>query len=371
VAENDSGGSGKRLIEEGRRYRLLEIVSLPGKLVKKERTMGYFGPREGGERERSSIRWTAAGFLVFFCLVWCITFPSAINAEEGSQRTFSSPEDALNSLVRAAAVNDTNELLLIFGPSGKGLVVTGNEKEDSEDRARFVSASKELRRVAYAGEDRAVLHFGKNDWPLAIPVVKRGEVWIFDTPAGKEEIINRRIGRNELNALGVCREYVKAQQEYAESDHDNDGVLEYAQRIRSTPGSQDGLFWEAKEGEENSPFGPLIAGAARAEVAKKKDEMKPVPYHGYYFKVLKKQGKHAVGGAYQYVIHGNMVAGYALLAYPADYGITGIMTFVVNQNGIVYQKDLGSKTENKAKNIKRFNPDNTWKPQELSILPET
>jgi hypothetical protein len=302
------------------------------------------------------------GLLLLCTAVLCLSLVPLLYAEEVAQKAFASPEEALKELVQAAAMNNTNDLLAIFGPDGKDMVVTGSESEDREDRARFVSAAIQLKRVVYEGETKAMLHFGKGDWSLPIPLVKRGTTWVFDTAAGKDEIINRRIGKNEMSAIAVCKEYLKAQQEYADTDHDNDGVLEYAQKIFSTPGRQNGLYWEAKEGAETSPFGPLIAGAARAEMTGGRNDGKTVvPYHGYYYKILKRQGKSAAGGAYHYVIHGNMVAGFALIAYPADYGISGIMTFVVNQNGIVYEKDLGRDTERTANATRVFDPDKTWK----------
>ena len=182
---------------------------------------------------------------------------------------------------------------------------------------------------------------------------------MFDTKAGREEVLNRRIGRNELNAIQVCRAYVEAQREYASTDRERDGIIQYAQKLWSDPYRRNGLYWEVAEGEVPSPMGPDVAQAAEKGYTKKGD--KRLPYHGYYYKILKGQGKSAPGGAYQYVINGHMVAGFALVAWPAEYGVSGVVTFVVNQNGMVYEKDLGPKTEALAKAMTLYNPDRTWK----------
>jgi hypothetical protein len=189
--------------------------------------------------------------------------------------------------------------------------------------------------------------------------VKKGEGWVFDTKAGREEVLNRRIGRNELNAIQVCLAYVEAQQEYASTDREQDGIIQYAQKVMSDPYRRNGLYWEAGEGEIESPLGRFIAQAAQEGYTKKGD--KPTPYRGYYYRILKGQGKNAPGGGYQYVINGHMVAGFALVAWPAEYGVSGVMTFIVNQNGTVYAKDLGPKTEGIAKAMTLYNPDRTWK----------
>ncbi len=295
------------------------------------------------------------------CILVMAAMIHPVLAQQTEQKTFATPEDALNDLIGAAAANNSGELLAIFGPEGKDLVLTGNEGEDAWHRRRFVRASEELKRIEYDSENRAILHFGREDWPLPIPLIKKGNVWIFDTKSGKEEILNRRIGRNELRAIDVCKEYPAVQREYASKDRDGTGVLKYAKKIVSSSGKQDGLFWIAGEGQERSPFGPFIAEAAVEQGSGKSGSGMPMPYHGYFYRILKSQGKSAPGGAYKYVINNNMVAGFALVAFPADYGTTGIMTFIVNQNGQVYQKDLGKKTNRVARSMKQFNPDSTWK----------
>jgi hypothetical protein len=299
--------------------------------------------------------------LLAFCWLLAGIITPAAYSQEAAQKAFASPEDALEDLVRAAAKNDTTELLAVFGPEGRDLVLTGNETEDKENRERFVSASRELKRITFEGDNKAILHFGKEDWPLPIPLIRKGDVWIFDTMAGKEEIINRRIGRNELSAIEVCKEYVSAQREYASKERDGSGVLKYAQKIASSPGKHDGLYWAYEEGGEQSPLGPLVAKAEVERGPAARGGVAPVPYHGYFYRILKGQERHAPGGAYRYVINGNMVAGFALVAYPALYGTTGITTFLVNQNGVVYQRDLGNKTGEKATTMKRFNPGRNWK----------
>jgi hypothetical protein len=207
-------------------------------------------------------------------------------------------------------------------------------------------------------EDRVSVIMGNDNWPFSIPMMKTAEGWKFDTKAGREEVLNRRVGRNELDAIKVCRAYVEAQREYAITDRERDGIIQYAQKIASDSGRRNGLYWHAGEGEVPSPLGPLAAKAAAEGYRRAAD--KPTPLHGYYYKILKGQGMNAPGGAYQYVINGHMVAGFALVAWPAEYGVSGVMTFIVNQNGIVYQKDLGPKTDGIAKAMTLYNPDRTW-----------
>ena len=212
-----------------------------------------------------------------------------------------------------------------------------------------------------------VLCLGEAHWPFPISLAKKGDQWFFDTVAGKEEILNRRIGHNEISALEICRAYVKAQREYMQKDYDGNGVMEYAQRLQSTPGKRDGLYWEMTPGEEESPFGPLVTAACEEGYSQKNLSASPHkhdPFHGYLFRILTKQGRNAPGGKYNYVINGHMLAGFAFLAYPAEWGNTGVMTFIVNQQGKVYQKNLGEKTTNLARKIDAYDPDETWKPAE-------
>ncbi len=282
-------------------------------------------------------------------------------AESILQKSFVSPEEAVNALVVAVKTNDKNEILAILGTGGKELISSGDEVADKEGREKFLNAYDEMNKLEQESADKIVLHVGTDDWPLPIPIVKKDNTWVFDTKAGKEEILNRRIGRNELNVIEVLHAYVDAQREYASSDCKGGGVVEFAQKFISTEGKHDGLYWEAKEGEEMSPLGPLVAQAANEGYAEKAEGINFSPFHGYYYKILKGQGKHATGGVYDYVVKGKMILGFALVAYPAQYGNSGVMAFIVNQEGVIYQKDLGKNTEKIAKSMKKFDPDKTWK----------
>jgi hypothetical protein len=277
-------------------------------------------------------------------------------AAEAKQKGFKSPEEAVTALVEAVKGNDTKGLMAIFGPAGKELIFSGDTVADKVGRERFITAYEGQHKLVNEGDAKVILVVGKEEWPLPIPLVKQGEIWLFNTKEGKEEILNRRIGKNELNAIKVCLAYVDAQREYATKDRDGDKVREYAQQFNSTPGKKNGLYWQAKEGEEQSPMGPLMAKAAKEGYA----GIVHTPYHGYYYRILKVQGTHAPGGAYSYVINRKMMGGFALVAYPAEFGNSGIMTFIVNQDGVVYQKDLGKETEKIATAMTKYDPDETW-----------
>ncbi len=283
------------------------------------------------------------------------------SAAEVKQKTFQSPEEAAKALFDAVKGDDTKELIAIFGPAGKNIISSGDEVADKTDRERFIKAYEEMNKLVQEGDKKIILHMGNGDWPLPIPIVKVGEKWRFDTKEGKEEMLNRRIGKNELNAIQVCLAIVDAQREYAMKDQDGDGLLEYAQKFNSEKGKKDGLYWEVKEGEEDSPLGPLAAKAVKEGYGGRKSGDKPAPYHGYYYRILKAQGKNALGGAYDYVVKGNMIGGFALIAYPAEYGNSGITSFIVNHDGVVYQKDLGKNTERITTTMTKYDPDKTWK----------
>jgi hypothetical protein len=289
-----------------------------------------------------------------------ILFPADRLFAAGEQQ-FSSPEAAVDALKTAVAAQDTNALHAIFGPAAHALV-SADVVEATHERELFASGLAERIMVMRESDSKAVLHLGTDGWPFPIPLRKQDERWFFDTEAGKEEILNRRIGANELGAIHVCRAYVQAQREYAGADRNDDEVLAYAQRLRSTPGTHDGLYWPSKAGEEQSPFGPLVA-QARVEGYRHKTKIladEKAPYHGYYFEILTRQGKHAPGGKYDYVINGRMIAGFALVAWPAQWGNSGVVTFIVNQQGKVYQKNLGPKTSSIAGGITTYDPDSTW-----------
>jgi len=284
--------------------------------------------------------------------------PSFPSAAEIAQKSFSTPDEAINAFVEAIKKGDTNELLAILGPEGRDLIFSGDEVSDRQRGEAFIKAFEKKHELEGEQHGMITLDVGEDNWPFPIPIVHRGDAWFFDTNAGKEELINRRIGRNELDAIQVCLGYVDVQREYINTDWDGDGVMAYAQKVRSDPGRKNGLYWPNIEGEEESPLGPFMAEAAREGYVKKGEE--PQPYHGYFFKILNAQGRYAPGGAYSYVINGNMVAGFALVAWPAKYGVSGIMTFIVNQNGIVYEKDLGKNTEKIAKAMTKYDPDKIW-----------
>ncbi|MGE5301353.1 MAG: DUF2950 domain-containing protein [Acidobacteriota bacterium] len=276
------------------------------------------------------------------------------------QKGFASAEEAVNAFISALRVNDDKELLAIFGPAAKELIFSGDPVEDNQRDERFVSRFDQKNSLSKEG-DKMVLIIGEQDWPFAIPLVKEGSRWFFDTKAGKEEILNQRIGDNELNTIQVMLAIVDAQREYAMKDHDGDGILEYADKFVSDPGKKNGLYWETKEGEEPSPIGELVADAKAEGYTSKGKKNEPVPFHGYYFRMLKRQGKHAPGGAFDYVAKGKQIGGFAVVAYPATYGNSGVMTFIVNHDGVVYQKDLGKNTEKLAEAMKKYDPDKTWK----------
>ena len=276
----------------------------------------------------------------------------------GTQRRFETLEEATQALIAAIRAGDQKELVAILGQQGKGLVSSGDPVADRRVGNRFVALYDEQHRFE-AGGGKVVLVVGREDFPFAIPIVPDGPSWRFDTAAGREEIINRRIGQNELNTIQVVLAYVDAQREYYARDPDNNGLLQYARAFGSTPGKRDGLYWPTKPGERPSPLGPLVV-RARGE-GYSKTSAAPVPYWGYYYRILTAQGEDAPGGAYDYLAHGRLMGGFALVAYPAQYGSSGVMTFLVNHDGVVYQKDLGPNSAAIARAMKEFNPDSTWK----------
>jgi len=312
----------------------------------------------GNQKKRSMCLFSFA--IIAGVMVLAGFYQSAF-AADAKQKTFKSPEEAVRALVAAAKENDTKELLMIFGRAGKELIFSGDEVADKTWRNRFVKAYEEMNKLVSENEAKIILHVGNGNWPYPIPIVKKGENWIFDTEAGKEEILNRRIGRNELNAIQVCLAYVDAQREYIMEDRDENKLLEYAQKFVSDKGQKNGLYWETKEGEEQSPLGLLMAKAAAEGYTGKRPLGKRTPYHGYYYKILKAQGKNARGGEWDYMVNGKMIGGFALVGYPAKYSDSGIMTFIVNQEGVVYQSNLGKDTEKIASAMKKFDPDETWK----------
>ena len=282
-------------------------------------------------------------------------------AAAAAQKSFPSAEEAVKAAVAAARSNSDRDLLAIFGAQAKDLLSSGDAVADKQRRERFLKAYDEKNSLVKEN-DNTIIVVGNNNWPFPIPLVKQGDGWVFDTAKGREEILNRRIGQNELNAIQVTLAYMDAQREYAMKDRDGDGILEYARRLRSEPGKKSGLYWEAKSGEEQSPLGSLMAQAQKAGYTPQGTGggQTAAPYHGYFYKILEAQGKNSPGGAYSYLVKDNLIGGFALVAYPAQYGNSGVMTFIINHDGRVLQKDLGKNTAAVAAAMKEYNPDSTW-----------
>jgi len=275
-------------------------------------------------------------------------------------RTFATPEEAAKALVEALRAKKGSDIVAIVGPSSRSWLFSGDPVADENDWQDFVAAYDEKNKLDTPADGRAVLTVGNDDWPFPAPLVKRGNAWSFDANAGRDEILNRRIGRNELDAMQTLLAIVDAEREYGARDPDGNGFPDYAKRIASTPGKKDGLYWPTKENETDSPLGPLIAAAAR-EGYGKEGAPKPAPYHGYYYRLITSQGNDAPGGAYDYMVGDKLLGGFAVVAWPATYGVSGVMTFMVNHDGVVYEKDLGGQTAASASTMKQFNPDASWK----------
>ena len=306
------------------------------------------------EAHRPVYLWLSASLWFIAAVMLAYSFSFAAAAPQ--QKTFSSAEEAVKAAVAAASKDDEKELLAIFGPQAKEVLFSGDPIADKQRRAEFLAAYAERNRLVTEGEN-TILIVGKQDWPLPIPIVKKGDSWVFDTAKGREEILNRRIGGNELFTIQAILAVVDAQREYAIKG--GDGLLEYAQKFVSDPGKRNGLYWEAKKGEPESPLGPIMT-RVRSEGYQGKPSATPVPYHGYRYRILTAQGKDAPGGAYSYIVQGKMIGGFAVLAYPAEYGNSGVMTFIVNHDGKLFQKDLGKNTATIAAAMKEYNPDKSW-----------
>jgi hypothetical protein len=300
------------------------------------------------------LRWLAGALISALILIAGVDASAA-----AKQKAFATPDAAVNAFIAALKADDDKELVVIFGPDAKTLMSSGDPVRDRKRRETFIADYERKNRLMPEGS-RMTLSVGEKDWPFPIPLVKSGERWTFDTQAGKEEILNRRVGENELDTVQTLLTIVDAQREYAMKPRDNDGIRKYAEKFESDPGKRNGLYWSTPVGEEPSPLGELVADA-RAEGYRKGENRAPVPYHGYYFKLLKKQGKSAPGGAFDYVVKNKMLGGFAVVAYPAAYGSSGVMTFIVNHEGTVYQKNLGRDTARVAKAMKTFDPDPSWK----------
>lgn len=298
-------------------------------------------------------------------LAVCCILPSALRAVPQSKttaaqlqpKTFDTAQQAAEAIIQAAQNDDVPALLEIFGPDGKDFLTTGDDVQDKNSRASFAALAKEKMHVDTLPHNakRATLFVGSEDWPLPFPLVKQDGKWRFDSVAGRTEILDRLIGSNELDVINICRGYAEAQKEYSSEIHDDSGVNQYAQRIISTPGKHDGLSWQNPDGSQGGPVGEAIAKALEEGYTSQS-----APYHGYFFKTLKGQGPAAPLGQLDYVVNGMMIGGFAMIAWPAEYQVTGVQTFIVSYDGIVYQKDLGPDTAKTAPAIDRYDPDKTW-----------
>jgi len=282
-------------------------------------------------------------------------------AQTKTERTFPTPEDAVNALIETVKAGSLESLLEIFGPGGKELIDSSEPAIARQNQQVFTVAVREKWHLEDAAPDRKTLVIGNEDWPFPVPLVKAGNGWRFDTAAGKEEVLARRIGRNELAAIDATRAYVTAQRRYAEAGHDGKPAGLHAAKFQSDPGKENGLYWPTTRGQKRSPLGDVVAQAAAEGRPVTGTATQPSPFHGYYFKILTAQGSAAQGGAKSYVVKGDMSGGFALVAWPAQYDATGIMTFIVNQDGVVREKDLGPGTDAAARKMTAYNPDSSWR----------
>jgi hypothetical protein len=314
--------------------------------------------RPGRSNARNVYGWLVLNTFLAVALV------SAASAQEPGQKTFSSAREATDAFAAAAQNHDEAAMLAILGPSGKELISSGDSVADRNHEDAFAAKYRASHQFAAAGDGRTFLYIGSENWPTPIPLIYNGTRWYFDTEYGKQEILYRRIGSNELNVIRVCTAIADAQHDYYSALHDGSSVHQYAQRFRSNEGTQDGLFWKVKAGsEQESPLGPLVAEASSEGYHHGAiGRPAPSPFHGYIYRMLTSQGANASGGARNYIVDGKMTGGFALVAYPVSYRDSGVMTFIVNQGGQVYQKDLGSNTDQSAREMTIYDPDATWQP---------
>jgi hypothetical protein len=290
----------------------------------------------------------------------------ATPADARVQRTFKTADEAAEALVAAVRKNDERLILAVLGREGYDIVSSGDKADDLAKRREFVAAYEAKHQLEKSGDAKSILNIGKNDFPFPIPLVLEKDTWRFDSAAGRTEILARRIGRNELSAIQACLAYYDAQNEYVEKDHIGDKVRAYAQRIASRPGKKDGLYWPSSQNGDDSPLGALVADASADGYALGGER---IPYHGYYYKVLTRQSAAASGGALNYVAGKHMIGGFALVAYPANYGVSGVMTFMVSHAGVVYQKDLGARTARIAERMDAFDPSKGWEAVRVTLPP--
>jgi hypothetical protein len=303
-------------------------------------------------------RWAGLPKLITVAALLTVGAALPALAQKRGQKTFSSAEDASSAFVAAVQSNDEKAMLQILGPDGKRIVSSGDETEDASSRADFVQRYQEMHRLVNEPDGTTTLYIGAKNWPTPIPLVNKGNLWYFDTEAGKKEILYRRVGRNEMSAVRVCQELVAAEKEYYATQHS-----EYAQKMFSDEGQKNGLYWKVSDVNSPSPIGPLVAQAVAKGYTNSLGGG-PTPYRGYYYHILTRQGKNVPGGAKDYIVDGKMTAGFAFVAYPAEYRSSGVMTFIVSDYGVVYQKDLGKKTEARAQAMTEYSPDVTWQKTE-------
>jgi hypothetical protein len=323
-------------------------------------------------RAKGMVRWSAKGSLAL--QIWCVSLaafssPWTALAQAPGQETFNSVAEATDAFATAVGNHDEAAMLAILGPSGKVLISSGDPVEDKNKQDTFASNYRVSHQFAAANDGRTFLYIGPNNWPTPIPLHKDGTQWYFDTDYGKQEILYRRIGSNELNVIKVCAAIVDAQEDYYATLHDGASEHQYAQKFRSSPGTQDGLYWEVKAGSQppESPLGPLVAEAA-SEGYQRHNDNQPHPFHGYVYRLLTSQGANGPGGSRNYMVDGKMTGGFALTAYPVNYRDTGVMTFIVNQDGQVYQKDLGPDTAQIVSEMIAYDPDSTWQPTDRKTV---
>jgi hypothetical protein len=317
------------------------------------------------KRKFESIHWGSIARLIklVFVAAGLICFPRLAVAQQPGQKTFSSAEEATRSFYAAAKNDDEKALLDIVGPAGKGVIVSGDPDEDMESRVGFVVKYEEIHRIAKEQDGTVTLYVGAENWPLPIPLVNKNGAWYFDTDSGRQEIVFRRIGENELTAIQACRELVDAQKNYYAKAPQGGPTKQYAQRFVSDEGKHNGLYWWGARDEFDSPLDPRIASAGKDNSQNKKGEAPP-PFSGYYFRLLVSRGKDDSGGATSYIVNGEMTRGFAFVAYPAEYGSSGVMTFVVDESGTIYEKDLGPDTTKLAEAMTAYERDSTWQKAE-------
>ena len=310
-----------------------------------------------------SLALSLAATLTLGSLVWVgaqaqAAEPAAPTAATIAPKRFALAEDAVQAFVAALRTDDMKALLAILGSGARPLLSSGDPVADRQTRQTFLAAYDKANRLVVTDANTIIMYVGDDDWPFPIPLVRDQARWRFDVARGREEILARRIGRNEIYTIQTCLAYVDAQREYYAQDRDGNGILEYAQRFASSPGTRDGLYWPTRPGEPPSPLGELVVRAYGEGYRRRTDG--PTPFHGYLYRILTAQGPAARDGAYEYVMRGHMIAGFALVAFPAEYGVSGVMTFLVNHDGVVYEKDLGRDTRDLAVAMRAFDPDATW-----------